>query len=168
MELLRSFGIEGKVLLWQIINFSVLFGVLWYFLYKPINKLMADREGKIAESLNKANELEQKSKELEKEFKTKMAEQRKELEEMHTKALEQQARIKKEMKAKADEEARMIVEEARGIIISEKQQMMDALEAEIKQLAVSLAKRILEKEIDEKDQKKIMEQALGELRQKTK
>src|SRR3989338_814986 len=166
MELLRSFGIEGKVLLWQIINFGLLFAVLWYFLYKPIKKIMAERESKISDSLNKATQLEEKSKKLEDELKVKMAEQRKELEEMHTKALAQQDKVRKDMKALAEEEARKIVEEARSIIAQEKQNMFVALESEVKQLAATLATKILEKEVDEKSQKKLMEEALAVLKSK--
>ncbi|HAZ16438.1 MAG: ATP synthase F0 subunit B [Candidatus Jacksonbacteria bacterium RIFCSPLOWO2_02_FULL_43_9] len=166
MELLRSFGIEGKVLLWQIINFGLLFAVLWYFLYKPVKKIMAEREGKISESLNKAAELEKKSQALEKDVKARMAQQRKELEDMHAKSLEQQDKIRKELKARAEEEAHKIVEEARSIIAQEKQNMFVALESEVKQLAALLAEKILEKEVDEKVQKKLMEEALATLKKK--
>lgn len=166
MELLRSFGIEGKILLWQIINFGLLFAVLWYFLYKPIKKVMAERESKISESLNKAQELEEKSQALEKNLKNTMAQQRKELEDMHTKALAQQEKVKKELKMRAEEEAKKIVEEARSIIAQEKQNMFVVLESEIKHVAIALAEKILEKEIDEKAQKKMMEEALATLKDK--
>ncbi len=166
MELLRSFGIEGKILLWQIINFGLLFAVLWYFLYKPVKKIMAERESKISDSLNKAQELEEKSQALEKDVKARMTQQRKELEDMHAKSLAQQEKVKKELKMRAEQEASKIVEEARSIIAQEKQSMLVSLESEVKLLAVALAEKILEKEVDEKSQKKLMEEALAVLKMK--
>ena len=57
-EILKSFGIEGKILIWQAINFGILFAILWKFMYKPIRKVMKEREEKVKESLEKAEKLE--------------------------------------------------------------------------------------------------------------
>ena len=64
-QLLQSFGIDGRILFWQAINFGVLFAVLWFLLYKPLRRIMKDREDKVRESLEGADKLETKSKELE-------------------------------------------------------------------------------------------------------
>lgn len=159
-ELLKSFGIQGKILLWQVVNFGILFLALWFILYKPIRRLLEEREGKVAESLEKAEQLEKKSQALEGEFRQKMIEQRKELEELHTKALKEQEKIKKEMRERTEKEAQKFMEEARTLALEEKAQILQSLEQEVKQTAVFLAGKILEKEIDEEKQKELLVQAI--------
>lgn len=46
-EILHAFGIDWRLIVIQIFNFSVLMGILWYFLYTPVLKLLSDREEKI-------------------------------------------------------------------------------------------------------------------------
>jgi F-type H+-transporting ATPase subunit b len=61
-EILHAFGINGKLIIIQIVNFAILAGVLTYFLYTPVLKLLSEREAKIkkgvedAESATKALE----------------------------------------------------------------------------------------------------------------
>lgn len=163
-QLLNSFGIKWEILIWQVINFGVLFFVLSRFLYKPIKRLMQERENKIAESLKKAEELDEKSKKFEEELRQKMSEQRKEIEEMHQKAMSQQEMLRKDLKAKAEEEVQKIISEAKDMAAAEKEQILSSLEAEVKQLAVSLASKVLEREIDEEKEKELLENALGVLK----
>lgn len=162
--LLKSFGIEGSLLLWQVINFAVLFGALSYFFYKPVKRLMNEREKKIRESLSEAEELRKKSETIEKEFRAKMTAQRVEIEEFHQKALIEQERLKKELKNKAVEEAERIITEARTLASEEKNALLKSVEDEIKEIALALAGKILEREIDEKNQKRMIDEALKSLK----
>lgn len=163
-QLLHSFGIDGRILLWQVINFGVLFGILWLLLYKPVRKIMREREDKVRESLERADKLEAKSKKFEEEFKGKMAAQRKEIEEMHKRALAEQKRLQGELKEKAEEEATRILEEAKNQAKKERAEIMKETEDEIKRLAVMLAERILEKEIDQKKEEEMLKKAIQEFK----
>ena len=46
-QLIHAFGIDIRLIIIQIINFGVLMALLSYFLYKPVLKLLRDREEKI-------------------------------------------------------------------------------------------------------------------------
>lgn len=159
-QLFKSFGIEGKLLLWQVVNFGILFGALWLAFYKPVKKIMREREGKISESLKQAETLRKKTDELENEFKSKMMSQREELESIHKKIISDEEKLKKELKQKAGEEAEKILAEAKIMAAEEKAKTLAELEADVKKLAVALAAKILEREIDEKSQKKFIDEAL--------
>jgi F-type H+-transporting ATPase subunit b len=164
MELLGSFGIEGKLLLWQLINFGVLFAVLWYILYKPLRRIISEREGKVRESLAAAASLEEKSRALETEFNQKIDAQRKEFQELHARTLAEEEQMRKSMRAQAESEARAIVEEARRTIKQEQTQLLSSLEGEIKKLALSLASKVLEKELDPGTEKRLLDDALSALK----
>jgi len=163
---LKSFGIEGSILLWQIVNFGILFAILSFFFYKPMKKILKEREARVTDSMTKAQELEKKATELEAEFKRKMSDQRKEIEEMHKRFLTQQTKLEKEMKEHAEQETQKIVAEAKKSAEEEKAHILKSLEQEIHKTAVALAAKILEREIDEQTQKKLIEQALRELQNK--
>lgn len=53
-EIINAFGIDGRLIVIQIINFSVLMGILGYFLYTPILNLLKEREEKIAKGIKDA------------------------------------------------------------------------------------------------------------------
>ena len=53
-QLIAVFGLDWKLLLGQIINFAVLLGVLSYFLYTPVMKMLKDRADAIASGLRAA------------------------------------------------------------------------------------------------------------------
>lgn len=165
-QLLKSFGIEWKILIWQVINFAVLFLILSKFLYKPLKKIIAEREKKIAASLKDAEELKKKSKEIEGEFKKQMASQRLEIEEMNKKARQAQEKLRVELKEQAEKEAKRIIAEAKETALKEKEQIISGIETQVKQLAVALASKVLEKEIDEEKERRLLTETLEILKQK--
>ena len=54
--LLSAFGIEGHLLLAQMVNFGVLFIALMYLLYKPVMKTLDERRKVIAKGVEDAQE----------------------------------------------------------------------------------------------------------------
>jgi F-type H+-transporting ATPase subunit b len=59
MELIiQTFGIDWKILLVQIVNFSLLLGALSYFLYKPLTKLIEARRAQIIQGVADAERAE--------------------------------------------------------------------------------------------------------------
>jgi F-type H+-transporting ATPase subunit b len=59
-ELFSTFGINGKLLLIQAVNFGVLLGALTYFLYKPLMKTIDERRSKIEEGVRAADAASQR------------------------------------------------------------------------------------------------------------
>jgi F-type H+-transporting ATPase subunit b len=50
-ELFSAFGIDYKILIAQILNFSLIFIVIYKFLLQPLNKVIQERQNKILEGL---------------------------------------------------------------------------------------------------------------------
>lgn len=59
-QLFEAFGIDGKLLLAQLINFGVLFVALTWLLYKPVMKTLDERRAKIAQGVEDAESASQK------------------------------------------------------------------------------------------------------------
>src|SRR3989339_847699 len=65
MELLTKLGIQWGLLIAQIVTFLIVAGVLGFFIYKPILKLLDDRTERIRAAAEKAKKLEEQAKEME-------------------------------------------------------------------------------------------------------
>ncbi|HEX4103980.1 MAG TPA: hypothetical protein VHZ04_00675 [Candidatus Paceibacterota bacterium] len=59
-QLLQQLGIDWHLLIAQAVNFFLLLLVLWYFVYKPLLRLMTERRDRIAEGLTKADEADRR------------------------------------------------------------------------------------------------------------
>ena len=59
-ELFAAFGLNWKLLLIQLVNFGLLLSVLSYFLYKPVLRIIDERQKKIAEGVRIAEEATQR------------------------------------------------------------------------------------------------------------
>jgi F-type H+-transporting ATPase subunit b len=57
-EIVHAFGIDWRLIVIQVFNFAILMGVLWYFLYTPVLKLITDRESKIKKGVTDAEDAE--------------------------------------------------------------------------------------------------------------
>jgi len=57
-QILDAFGIDWKILLVQVVNFSVLLGVLWHFLHKPLMNLIESRRAMIIKGVADAERAE--------------------------------------------------------------------------------------------------------------
>jgi len=73
-ELLFQLGINWKLFLSQAFNFFILLGVLTFFVYKPLMKVMKERTQKIQEGLTKAEEADIRLKEVDEISKAKIKE----------------------------------------------------------------------------------------------
>ncbi len=95
-KLLESFGIDYKILIAQIINFALIFFLLYKFLFNPFKKVIEERKKKIYEGLKKWQESEKlirRVKKLRSVVLKKISEEREkallEIEEMKRKRLEE-------------------------------------------------------------------------------
>lgn len=53
-QIIATFGIDWKILLIQVLNFSVLLWALWHFLHKPLTALIESRRAQIIEGVANA------------------------------------------------------------------------------------------------------------------
>lgn len=59
-QLFSQLGLDWHLLLSQVVNFVLLIVALWYFAYKPVLKILHDRQARIEEGLMKADEADRR------------------------------------------------------------------------------------------------------------
>jgi len=126
-----------------ILNFLILVGLLWWFLHKPLLRILDRRKEEVEEMRADA---EKKSKEAEQE--------RQEYEKRKRELEEQREEILKEAREKAEEEHQEVLEEAREQGRQEVEELeedwerrrrekLEALQAEVLDLVVDLGRRMM-------------------------
>ncbi len=151
-------------LLGQIINIVILVWLLNKFLYKPILKVIDDRNRQIKRGLElgKKNELErQKIEELQKQ---KIAEAEKKVMALIQQAKQEASLQSKEILAQAKKQAHEEVEKQRRLLVEEMEQARDEIRTEVADLVVKTSQRLLADVLDPKAQEKIIKSELESLK----
>ena len=156
--------IDWKVLIGQIVNFSILFFVLKFFVYRPFLDLLKKRRERIEEGINKSIEAEKKLSKLD-EVKKRMEEKN---EEERRKIL---AKSEEEAKKRAEESMRKTEAEKDALLAKARKEAEDLKEKEKEETkketienAFSLTEKILKESIDEKKGRQIAEDFLKKLK----
>jgi F-type H+-transporting ATPase subunit b len=159
MELIEKLGIDGKIILAQIVNFFLLLIVLYKFLYHPLLSVLEKRRKKIAESLKGAEELAEKTAQADLEMEKRILKAKKEAaasrEIFQKEAEEERLKTKEQLLRQLEE----LKEKARKEIAQEKEALVLSAKKEIADLSVMLAGKILKQSISSEGEAA----AIGEL-----
>lgn len=142
-SLIQAFGIDIKLIVIQVINFTILAGVLTYFLYKPILKMLNEREEKIKKGVEDAEAAGVARNAAEGERKEIVAEAHQSAEEIGKRAEAHAKEVAAAAAAATEEETahKLQLATARAEAIAEETRKNS--EAEIAKLAVLAAEKIL-------------------------
>lgn len=144
--LFEAFGVEWHLLLIQAVNFAILVAGLTYFLYRPVMKIVAERERVVAKGVEDAEAAAIALRDADAVAKTRKdtaeVESQELVERARQSALEQKARIAKE----AEERAAKIAEDAELRAKETAAKSLRDSEQEIARLAILAAgKAVVEK-----------------------
>ena len=142
-QLIHAFGIDARLILIQVVNFGLLMAALTYLLYKPVLKLLAEREAKIAKGIEDAKAAEVALATAAEEKKGIIATANKDAEAMAARATEHAAGKAEQIVADAHKKADQVIKDAGDRSSEMKAQALKESEAEIAKLAVLAAEKVL-------------------------
>ena len=146
------------------IAFFIVFFALWKVLLPRIMKTLDERTEQIEGGLERAKELQADAQRLIQQYQAQLAEARHEAARLREEAREQGAAIIAELREQAQAEAARITEAARTQIAADRQQAFTSLRAEVGELSVQLASKIVGESLDdEARQSRVVERFLAEL-----
>ena len=145
MELVKP---EFGLLFWMLVSFTILLFILKKYAWKPILNSLKEREESIAKALKAAEKAQKEVAEIksenEKILKEALLERDKILKEAH----DTKNKIIEEAKLQAKEEASNILQQAREEIEHEKQKMLTEMKNIVIDVSVSIAEKVLNKEME--------------------
>lgn len=152
----------------QIISFLILLGLLTRFLYRPFMKYLDGRADDLGRLIRGTEEDRKKAEEGLRASAEELRKTKKEIIGLKESAARDADREKIKTLEEAKKEALSIIERARLDAIKELKTAKDEVREEIASLSVEMAKKILNREIKEKDHRRLIEESIRELtRQRT-
>ncbi len=142
-QILETFGIKWEVLTVQIVNFAVLLGLLWYFLYRPLLSLIEKRRTQIIESVANAEKAELSLRDADAKRAEVLAHAGMEAETILTQARTSAKAKEESLVALAEEKASRLVREAEIRAESLKQHAVEESREEIARMVVLGAQKLM-------------------------
>lgn len=147
----------------QIINLFIQVFLIKKFLFKPINEILEKRKNLADKTIREAREAQSEADSLKEQYESSLTN-------AHAEAAQIVSEAQKEAQAKADTLVREAQEEVAGIkaraaadIEQEKKKAINEAKDEIGGLAMDIAGKVVEKEINEADHKKLIDDFIGKV-----
>lgn len=150
MSLLKVLGLDLKIFLAQLINFSVLVFVLWRFAYQPIFKILEDRRKKVAQGVADAEKATQELAQAKTEAEKIIFETKKEALVLLEKASLEAEEKKEAIVAKAQDEIKEVIKIEKERFVIEKNKALEEAKKELANLVLLALEKLLPEKIDQK------------------
>jgi len=160
-----SFLVSPNVglMIWTIVLFLVTMWVLNKVAFPRIQEALDKRAKTIAESIDAAERQRKESDELLEEYRGRLAEAREQADEIMARARKAGETAENEAAAAGRERREELVAQAQRDIEAETQRSLEAIRKEVADLTVLATEKVTRKTLSQEDQKRLVEEALGEV-----
>ena len=159
---IANLGISLPTLVAQLINFGILFGLLFLVAYKPLMKMLDERSKRVKDSMDQADLIKEQAAHAEEEVKKQLEVAGKEGQEVVARAV----RTGEELRQKAQEQARQdgesLIDRARMEIQRERDGAIDELRREFTDLTILAAGKVIDRSLDKEEHRKLIDKVLEE------
>ncbi len=154
-------GSEESAFWWKLFNFALLLGVLFAFARKPVLAALAERRGAIQKNLEASERLLADSQQKLAELGAKTARLDAEMNEIKAATRRSAEQQKAEILAEAAASAERMRQAASGVALRELRRAREDLRAETVALAVGLAEQLLERQVNDADHGRLVEEFIA-------
>ena len=159
---MEGLGISLPTLITQVVTFVILLVLLRLVAYKPIMRMLDERSRKVKESLEQAEAVKAESAKAEEELKQQLAQASREGQERIERSIKAGEDIKQKAQEDARKEADGLIVRARAEIQLERDEAVDGVRREFADLTVLAAGKVIEKTLDKKEHRELIDKVLEE------
>lgn len=163
-ELIKTFYIDWKLIIAQLINFSIVILVIYKFFWPKIKKVLIERAERIAISEVQAREIAEQLAKIKQEQAAILAESQREAQSILAEAKKVSITERERLLLKTKEEAGQIIQQAKNHLASEKETMKAELLTEMKNLVVAATSKVLQQVMNKELEDKVVKAAIKELK----
>ncbi len=156
--------VNPGLMIWTAVTFVLLLFILYKLAWKPILSAVENREQRIRESLEKAEEAQKRAEESLLAYQKMLDEAKKETQEILNKGRKTAEMMREEILAKANEEANRLLERAKRDIHLEREKALEEIRNLAVELSLTAASKLVERSLSDKEHKKLVEQYLKEIK----
>ena len=145
----------------QICNLFIQMLLIKKFLFKPVREILAKRQAKADADIREAAEAKEEAAAIKAEYEQNMLEAKEKANELLAAAQKNAAAKSDEMIREASAEATAIKQKAEADIAQERRKAVNELKDEIGSMAMDIAGKVIEREINEKDHTKLIDEFIS-------
>lgn len=150
-------GVNPWTALFTFCNMMITFAVLGKLLFKPVKKMIDDRQKEIDSLYEDADNAKKEAVAMEEQYKSRLADARQERDEILRDAVARAQQREKEILDQARVDADSMREKARTDIAQERKKALNEIKNDISGIAIDIAAKVAEREIDEKKHEALIE-----------
>ncbi len=159
---MAELGINLPTLIAQIVNFVILFGLLYLVAYKPIMRMLDERSKKIKDSMEQVESIREQADRAEEEVKKRLETAGKEGQEVITRAVRTGEEARQKVQQDARQEAEAVIDKARLEIQRQRDEAIDELRKEFADLTIEAAGKVIEQSLDKEAHRQLIDKVLEE------
>ena len=151
MQSLEIISVNIWSILVSLANLLIMFLILKRFLFKPVQKMMAARKQQVDQIYQDAKENRDSAINMKQEYEARLATAREEADGLVRNAVQTAQRKGDAIVAEANSQASHLKQKAEQEIAQEKKQTLQDVRGEISDIAVSIASKVVEREVKKQD-----------------
>ena len=154
---------EGKEIVWAVIAFAIVFGLLAWKAWPAIKKALKDREDRIRGDLERAESARVEAEQSLEEYRAQLAEARTEANAIVEQAREAADQVRRDLIARAEADAAELRSRAADDIRLATERAMSELHGKVAQLSIELAEKVIEQNLDRDAQIRLIENYINQV-----
>lgn len=147
-SIINAFHIDYKIILAQMVNFGIVFAVLYFYAIKPLGKIMKERGDKIEKGVKDAKTNAEVLNKTNREYEEAMSRAKAEANEIFQEGKKEATEKRAEMLEEAKNEVALVVENGKKTLEAEKVKMVEEAKKEIVELAMRATEKLLTGKVD--------------------
>jgi F-type H+-transporting ATPase subunit b len=155
-------GVTLPAFIGQLVSFVILLGLLIFFGYKPIRKMLDERSNRIREGMEQAEATKQEYERAQVTVQEEISKARQEGQAIIGQAAQMGEKVKEEARQEARKEAQAIVDRTRVELERERHKAVDELRKEFVDTAILAAEKVINETLDKEKHRRLIEEALKE------
>lgn len=164
MEGFENFiGFNPWTALFTLLNLVVTFLILKKFLFKPVKKMIDDRQKEIDDIYAEAEDAKAKAAALKQDYDLRIQQAREESAQIIREATQEAGRRGDELIRQAQQEAEHFRKKAEADVAQEKKKALNEVKNDISRIALDIAEKVVEREVDSADQERMFEDFLRDM-----
>ena len=159
---MEDISINLPLLLAFVVNFIILFILLSVVGYKPVLKMLDERQAKIKEGMDQAEKMRVQIGKTEENIKAQLESARKEGQKIIAQSEQIGERLKTEAKDEARHEAETLISKARIEIQRQRDKDIEELRKQFADIAISAVEKVINETLDKEKHRKLINEVLEE------
>lgn len=162
-ETLQLVNINPDTIIFTLINTLIIFLLYFFFLHKPVMKILDERKEKIGSEMKAAEDAQAEAEAAKAEYAAKLKESKEEAAQIVSAAVKRAGERENQIIAEAQQEAAALKQKAEESIELEKKKAINEIKDQISDIVIMASEKVCEKEISKADNEALIDRFIAEV-----